>query len=63
MPKPIYVLIIDEINRGHVTQIFGEIMTIMENCGKHNKVDLRYKLDPPFDGAFMFLRISSSLAL
>ena len=49
---PIYVMIIDEINRGQITQIFGEIMTIMEDCGKNRTVHLGYPLEEPFDKGF-----------
>ncbi len=41
-----YVLIIDEINRGNISKIFGEIITIMEKDKRGEDVDLAYSKTP-----------------
>ncbi len=43
-PKQRYVLIIDEINRGNIPRVFGELLYLLENRG--STVDLPYSKKP-----------------
>ncbi len=44
-PSNNYVLIIDEINRGDLNQIFGEALTLLESSKRGSKVSLVYGRD------------------
>jgi DNA polymerase III delta prime subunit len=54
-PNKNYVLVIDEINRGEISRIFGELITTIEEDKRSNKVDGKYSTTLPLSGLKFFV--------